>query len=472
MLKKVTIGLDVGTSSLKVSVYNIESGSFEENYNVYYDESGSIRAGVSTLKKYTDAIISTVNDLVKKFHVNSLALSTQMYSFIAVEKQEKIVYQWNVPWERNEEVEEVLSKFSSISGCPIDTLYPSYKVLDLVSQKAYQGNVLCYGLQEAIIEELTGIRAGDYCNISSYGYLNVRNGTWNEELLSMLGFDVEKMPLLLECNQKVGSIVNDQINCGYEITVACGLGDGPSASYATRQISPLLSNVGTAISVRGFLKQDDINQIDFYSQRNYCYMINKNTWVIGGLSSNGCGVLDDFRKQGLLDDSEINIKDNEGKVLYFPWKNGERSPYWSSSLKEVMLGGSYSSDKNSYASAVYKGVCFSLSAVYYEVMKAGFSQKDKLIIAGGGAKSKIFMELLSGVLPAELVLLSDFDFLGSYGAAYAAAEAVGVEPNRNIDTLSSIAPTNDFLEEYLGWKKEADSLAEYFNSVNVWEENK
>jgi len=31
-----------------------------------------------------------------------------MYSFIAIEDEEKIVYQWNVPWERNSEVENIL----------------------------------------------------------------------------------------------------------------------------------------------------------------------------------------------------------------------------------------------------------------------------------------------------------------------------------------------------------------------------
>jgi len=124
------------------------------------------------LSKYTDIIIQALNEFGEIYDLVSVAFSTQMYSFI-VEDEEMLVYQWNVPWEKDEQAEAIVRKHINISGCPVDTLFPAYKIIS-AQRKGMNLNIKPYGLQEAIVHSLKGILAGDYCNLSSTGFMNVK----------------------------------------------------------------------------------------------------------------------------------------------------------------------------------------------------------------------------------------------------------------------------------------------------------
>ncbi|KRM87423.1 FGGY family carbohydrate kinase [Lacticaseibacillus thailandensis] len=460
-MEEATLGLDVGTSGLKVSVYSINQDKVIENFVARYREP-AIDVGVSTVNRFVDTIIDSINRVAEKLIVKSVALSIQMYSFVVKRDGKEVVYQWNVPWHKDPEVEKILEKYVDISGCPVDTLFPSYKILAAKKDNNFHGEIQPYGLQEAIIRALTGKLAGDYCNISSYGFMNVRDRTWNTELLHLAGFDEADMPELYKFNAPVGEVINPKVKQESPIMVACGLGDGPSASYASAGTSSLAANIGTSMAVRAFV--NDISKIDFH--RVWTYAVDDNTWCVGGISSNGSAVLDHFRDVNVVKDWTVSPNKANNTIKFFPWKYGERTPYWSSSLKETMLGGNDKSTLNDYQAAIFRGVAFTLASMFNEAYKVVHDNNEMLVVAGGGAKSEILMEYLAGVMPVPMGILEGFDFLGSYGAAYVAAEAIDQHPTKSQYLNRVYNPTMKYVHAYGEWKEMADYLANFYNSTD------
>ncbi|MFC6177652.1 FGGY family carbohydrate kinase [Companilactobacillus huachuanensis] len=461
MVDAVTVGLDVGTSGLKVSVYSLSKEKVIQNFVSKYKEP-AIDVGISTVDRFVDTIISSLNAISEKNVVKSAALSVQMYSFVVIRNKKEVVYQWNVPWHKDAEVEKILERFVDISGCPVDTLFPSYKILAARKDPNFKGEIQPYGLQEAIINRLTGKIVGDWCNVSSYGFINVRKREWNEELLKLAGFNKAEMPKLVKFNDPVGVTNNPKIIQSDPITIACGLGDGPSASYASAGTSSMAANIGTSMAVRAFVH--NIDGIDFH--RVWTYVVDNNTWCVGGISSNGSAVLDHFRDVDVIKDWEVKPETADQKVKFFPWKYGERTPYWSSSLKETMLGGDSNSTMNDYRASIFRGVAFTLATMYSEAYKVVKENKATLVVAGGGAKSDILMEYLSGTLPVPMGILEDFDYLGSYGAAYIAGEAIGSKPSKNQYLVKVYNPTMKYVRAYGEWRETANYLAKFYNSTD------
>jgi gluconokinase len=454
------VGLDLGTSSLKVSMYSLDEGKFVDNFTVQY--SVPMRAeAIAPLSRYVRATIEAVNQASSKATVKSIALSTQMYSFIVEEADgEELVYQWNLPWERSAEIDEILADHVNRSGCQPDTIFPSYKILSLNSRLGFPGHIRPFGLQEALIRELTGTLAGDYCCLSSYGFLDVRTGHWNKELQELAKLDTDSLPRIVRHNVPVGELSIGGLSQKTPILLAPGMGDGPSASYATTDVSPILSNVGTAFSARSTAGKEKIDQMNFPDAKNYYYMLREDLWLVGGLSSNGCNVLNAWKDLGFPRSyEEVDVVEDGKDIVYFPWKAGERAPFWSSSLRESLTGGGFTSTDRDYGAAIVRGTAFALAAVYFEVMKAGFDTSSPIVLAGGGAKNPALMDALRAVLPAPLYVLDQFDFLGSQGAAYSAVEALGENVHRDHSITEVVEPNGLLKESYSAWKSAADKAA-------------
>lgn len=465
MRDHVSLGLDVGTSSLKVSIYSFDEQKIIENRNFRYKED-SVEVGISRVSRYFDTIVDAILAVSKKFTIQSLALSSQMYSFVQITDGVEFVYQWNVPWEKDLETEKLLKKFQSISGCPIDTLFPSYKIISGKRRGLFGSDIQSYGLQEALINRLTDTLAGDLCNISSSGFFDVVQKQWNTELLQLAGFDVANMPQVVQYNTPVGKVIDSRLAHLPEITVMCGLGDGPSASYASRDISSMAANIGTSMAVRGFVQ--DITTIDF--AKTWVYAVSDQEWVAGGISSNGCAILDQFRAMGVLKDHELDMSQADQTLFFYPWEYGERTPYWSSDLRETMVGGKLTSTQNDYNCAVVRGIAYTIAAMYNEIFKIEFDNENKemLVIAGGGANFEVLMRYLSQALPVPLGILENFDYLGSVGAAYIAAEGIGIQPRRHQQLMKVYYPStsNQIAINYGEWKHLGEQLASLYQNRN------
>ena len=109
-------------------------------------------------------------------------------------------------------------------------------------------------------------------------------------------------------------------------------------------------------------------------------------------------------------------------VMFHPYLQGERSPYWDPKLRASFTGVSISSSKGDFIRALLEGVAYSLRDCFgtIEEMKLPVS---RIFLIGGGARSKLWSEIVCNVfdLPLQVPMPGD----ASFGTALIAATGSG-----------------------------------------------
>lgn len=454
MKKEVIAGLDIGTSSLKVTIVDCEFGSILDNYRINYNEKYFLKNfGVTKAIMYEEALNNALNIIDDKYELKAVGLSTQMYSLCEETEEGIIIHQWNSIWNRDIELEKELKYFMKNSGCPVDTLYPAYKLAKM--NKKPKRRFLPYGLKEHLIKFLSGRLVTDFTCASASGLMDIYKRDWNMEFIHALGFQRKDLPEIIQHNKVIDYIMLPGKASGKRIALSSGLGDGPSASYACIDLGRICVNIGTSMAARAIvdtLKGD-------YEGKPWVYNLDSSRFIMGGISSNGCSVLNWAVGNKFLNDKDID-KDTKG-VMFFPWFHGERTPYWSSELKGTFTGITLDTDMEILNNAIIKGVAFT-AARLINIVSGNTEGKKLAIIAGGGSHSKALMKVLTGSISVDIGIINDCDYLASLGAVISASEAVDVKLN-NYLKLDYIIEHNDrFKEEYCRWLEMSEKLKKIY----------
>ena len=452
MNREVIIGLDIGTSSLKMTIADFESGEIINNRRNGYSMN-EIRPGVIPVSIYEDAVVRTIRSASERYLIKGMGISTQMYSFCEDTEEGRIVYQWNSLWDRRREKDEYLKAQMKKSGCPLDTLFPAYKLSTVEDEKRI--SFVPYGLKEHIIDFLTGELVTDYSTASASGMFDIKNRKWNEGFISSLGFSNCLTPRVLNHNRIIGYVKEDITGQVQDKTALVpALGDGISASYACSNLSKICGNLGTSMAVRTVSKKEN----EECRSLLWTFALDEERYITGGISSNSCSVFHWADRLGIKSDKGIQ---QTGDVMFFPWIHGERTPYWSSDIKGTFAGLGIDIDKSMMEGAVLKSVAFTFAAIVEELERY-IDYDDVLVLGGGGAHCKGLVEIISGVVPVKLGFLNEYDFLASYGAAMSAAEALGVELKNVLHYKEIFEPTNCFKNEYKKWSQTAKQLIKLY----------
>lgn len=450
--KDVAVGLDMGTSSLKVTIIELSNGRVVKNMRVDY-KGREAAPGVMAVSTYENTLVDTINKLTQDYSVASIGFSSQMYSMCEETDNGKLIYQWNSLWSRDEESEKNLKKYMDISGCPVDTLYPAYK---LFTSKDKNKKFLPYGLKEHIIKFLTGNLVTDYTCASASGFMDIYNMTWNKKLLEAMGYSVKQMPEIKKYNNIAGYMNAPGISLsGAKIPVVPGLGDGMSASYACNDVSKICANLGTSMAARAFVSKENLR----YTDKTWAYVVDENTYIVGGISSNGCSVLNWSEDLSIYKEDDIEVSNSS--IMFFPWLHGERTPYWSSNLKGTFTGIEIGTGAKAMSAAIVKGVGFTIANLI-NLVNQDIDESDMIIVAGGGVHKKDLMDVLAGSISMKIGILHDSDYLASYGAAISAAEAIGINVKKNVEIKEIITPNFRFKDEYTKWLHMGNKLSNLY----------
>ena len=110
-------------------------------------------------------------------------------------------------------------------------------------------------------------------------------------------------------------------------------------------------------------------------------------------------------------------------LFFHPYLLGEMTPYYDDSLRASFTGIAMHHGKGHFSRAVMEGVCYSMRDCLEEIKKQNISVQEYRVI-GGGAKGKLWRQILADVLNMELTSTRDND--SSLGAAMLAGVATGL----------------------------------------------
>lgn len=166
----------------------------------------------------------------------------------------------------------------------------------------------------------------------------------------------------------------------------------------------------------------------------FCHSV-PNKWHLMGVMLSAAGSLRWYRDtlapgtsyDDLLAPAADVAVGSEG-LLFLPYLTGERTPHPDPLARGAFVGLTVRHTKPHMTRAVLEGVAFGLRDSFELMRNAGLGQIDQVRVAGGGARSPLWRQILADVFNTELVTVNTTEG-AAYGAALLAAVGAGIWPN-------------------------------------------
>ena len=279
------------------------------------------------------------------------------------------------------------------------------------------------------VSRLTGVSATDPSHIALSGLADIRDPwCWSGELCETLGIEQERLPEIAGAAQVIGGVTpataaETGLRVGTPVVVGCGdvvasaFGAGACPGGAAIYIAGSTDCVAT-VMLRPVTGSAWVN----------CAYVGRGAWLgIGTTTSSGVSVewfAREFLPSGdlaLMAEMAATSPPGSNRLLYLPYLQGERTPVWDPQARGLFIGLTASTGQSDLARAVFEGVAFALRQV---IGYAG-SEVTEIRAVGGGTRSRLWNQIKADVLQLPLHVLA-FQEMGTFGAALLAGVGSGV----------------------------------------------
>lgn len=331
-----------------------------------------------------------------------------------------------------------------------------------------------------LVMRATGEMVIDQTGAGGTGILSGRTRDWNPLFARVLGISLAKMPPVRGCAEVVGSL-REEAARGMGLRpgtpVIAGMADIPGAATGSGALEDgdAHINIGTSswlcVSVARprNLGKHGIAPVVSADPRMFLMIGESETagvcleWFARELAlTRREGRGGDGHDYLALDRAAAEMPPGAGRLLFTPWMFGERAPVTDTTLRAAFVNLSLEHKREHMLRAVYEGVAFNLRWLLDTAAGAGL-RCDPLRAIGGGAKSDVWMQIVSDVTRRRVEAVENPQEAGAMGCALAAAAAAGAfREYREIKRAVRVRRTF-FPEE--GCCREYDELYEVFRCL-------
>ncbi|GAG92323.1 unnamed protein product, partial [marine sediment metagenome] len=154
----------------------------------------------------------------------------------------------------------------------------------------------------------------------------------------------------------------------------------------------------------------------------------------------------------LLNKEAESIPAGSDGLIFLPYLSGERTPHADPYARGVFFGISYIHTQDHFVRSIMEGVAFSQLDCLSLMRKLNIVS-DKIVLFGGGAKSKVWRQIISDVMNARIVTLN-VEEGPAYGAALIAGVGCGIYSSieeaagKTIKEANQINPIEENVKKY------------------------
>jgi xylulokinase len=437
------IGLDVGTTGVKAIAISPEGqvlARAERAYPLSTPQPGWSEQNPEDWWRATEAALQALATADIR-DVAGIGLSGQMHGLVCLDRHEQVLRPailWNDQRTGIEcsEIEERigLERLISLTGNRALTGFTAPKLLwvhrhepDIYSSVAH---VLLP--KDYVRLRLTGEHAIDVTDASGTLLFDVARRRWSDDVTAALDVPSSWLPPSLESAEISGRTAQG-------VPVAAGAGDQAAAALGVGvdRLGPLSVVLGTSGVVFAHLPAfaaDPQARVHVF-----CHAI-PGAWHAMGVTLSAAGSLLWFRDalaRGVpfaeLDDEAARWPPGSDGLVFLPYLVGERTPHADPDARGAFVGLSPRHDRAAMARAVMEGVAYSLRDSRELLTALGVLAKDGRV-AGGGARSRLWLRIVASALGLPLELTSTEEG-SAYGAALLGGVVSGVfsDPHEAVD---------------------------------------
>ncbi len=428
MTRRLLMGIDVGTTGLKVVVADADGtllAQCGEEYATRYPQPNWAEQDPEAWWRACCAVTPRALAMAgaRAEEVAGIGVSGQGVGVVAVDAAGKPLRPAMIWLDRRSDAQcarlrESVSEeeVTAINGARIDSFYLAPKWLWVKEREpeVYRRTAAVLQSNGYLVQKLTGARRLAVSDGPMTLFFDAAKLDYHAGLAARMGIDLDQMPDIASCSEVVGTVTR-------EAAAACGLAAG----------TPVVAGAvdGTAAAVEGGLLEDgDATEMTgqstvvlICSSRPYLgrdlislvHGVPGKYLAVGGSTAAGGSLrwwrdqlADAERARGLeegrdpfqvLDQVAAGSPAGANRLVFLPYLYGERSPIWDTDARGVFFGLSLSTAKADMVRAILEGAAFGLRHNIEAAAAAGFHVKT-LNCVGGGARSPLWNQIKADVL--------------------------------------------------------------------------
>ncbi|ARJ70959.1 xylulokinase [Paracoccus contaminans] len=277
---------------------------------------------------------------------------------------------------------------------------------------------------------LDGSAATDITDAWGLMLADAATGGWSAELCALAGIAPEVLPAITGSSAvtgEVGAEAARQTGLRAGTAVICGTSDTNAETYAAGMTRPgigalKLATAGTVSTLTAAPAfSDDVI--------HYPHLVPGHHYAI--LGTNSCASAHRWLRDALFAAEGFDGMDRLARqapagcegLLFHPYLNGERSPYWDPDLRASFVGLGFGHGGPHLCRALYEGIAFTLRDCL-SVLRDRAMGFDTARLVGGGTRSALWRQIIADVTGLTIEVPAEGD--ASYGAALIAGIGAGV----------------------------------------------
>ena len=458
MGNKYLLGVDVGTTSIKVAIINEDAqvlGMSSSSYKLITPNQDYAQIDTESM---WNAYLKCVRLLqegkgIDLSRIAGISISSLCPGLVALGENgeilvDPIIYSDRRSTEEAEMIREAvgvdklfeITANTAMAGAMSGTsmLWIKRNLPEMYEKTKYFGHV-----NTLMAYRMSGEFAIDYSNASYTNLFETTGGyRWSEFLCEKTGIDIEKLPPLHASTDVVGGLINRElIDMGIPegTPIIIGGGDTACATLAAgvTKAGDVCESVGTTNVLTICVDQPKFDR----GFINRCHVV-EGTWIYQGALSHTGASYQWFRDnfcQDLVEKATGSSKNafhlmneeaeqaNPGSdgVVFLPYMLGERSPIWDPYARGVFFGVSLQTTRKEMNRAIMEGCGYGLRQLSEIAERVTGKEIKAFTSIGGGAKSETWAQIKADITGKDIMIL-DMNDMAPIGAALLAGVGCGV----------------------------------------------
>ncbi len=443
------LGIDIGTSNVKVLIISSNGelvATEEKTYPLYSPKQGWSEQDPHDWWSSTKAAIKTIilKNNINPSDIFSLSLSGQMHSLVLLDKNKEIIRRailWN-DTRTSQQCKDILQKVGGLKKLiklvfnPVLEGFTAPKILWIRDNEPENYKKIKHILlpKDYIRYKLTNEIKSEVSDNAGTLLFDVKNKEWSKEMLKILNIDKEFLPEVIKSTEVAGYITKKAAkDTGLKEGTSVIAGGADNACGAVG--SGIIKNGRIMISIgtSGVVLAQSNEAVPDYKGRIHLFNhANPDKYYNMGVMLSAAGsfnwlmnnMYDNNYDIQTLNKLAAESKPGSGKLIFLPYLIGERTPHADSNARGVFFGISNNHKINHFVRAVMEGVVFGLKDSL-NLIKEKRVNIDQIRVIGGGAKSRLWCQILADVIKEEVVLIN-FEEGPAFGAALIAGVGAGI----------------------------------------------
>ncbi len=440
------MGIDLGTSSLKVIVIDAEGDPKALSDASYRFSSPSNGFAEQDVEIWWEACRRAIGGALEQLgpladQVGAIGFSGQMHGAVFLNQAREqirpaILHCDARSGQQTKLIEEILGA-DLVKGLLLNPVYTGFLLPSLIwvrdNQPAVFDQIHHVMLPKDYVKMLlTGEIISDFSDASATLAFDIKNMRWAEQVLHKLDISPDILPRCSETTAIIGRVTEcaaQQTGLRAGTLVVNGGGDQVMQAIGSGAVKPGMATVNIGSSGQVCFQSDRPIENPDLNTNTFC-SFQRDQWIAMGATMSAGLSLKWFNSLfGDVNYAKLNrevaqIRPGSGGLLFLPYLLGERTPHFNPNLSGVFLGMTTETTKPQMARSVMEGVAYSLKECLDVCADLGLSATE-LIASGGGAQSEPWLQLQADIYNVPLKV-SAFEQQAGLGAAIVAGVGLGM----------------------------------------------